>query len=138
MSESRSAFALLHPHWVLPIEIQLPYKLSDSVSSAIEEEGVEHCIVVDYQSLAIERPWPPADWSEDDKGDQTARLAHFILWLACPTQLTFTTIVLADTRAVPFAVKRVTGYVQTYPTPPYSTTNMTPKLCKRPKSHSKL
>ena len=141
MSRSWFAFALIQPHWVMPVDIPLPYRFSDQVSlravphcaqvpdvvdglreqlsERIAADGSHHCITVEYQANENESPpsqgpGPVQNWSAHDVAEQQARLAHLVLWLIRPTALTFTTIVLAEKRDPEWITRAINSYSPTY------------------------
>lgn len=125
----------------MPVNIALPYQFSDrvslqtvpnytqvpdvvddlreQVSERIAADGSHHCISVEYQaneneSLPSQGPGPVQKWSAHDDAEQQARLAHLVLWLARPTALTFTTIVLTEKRGPEEITRAINSYSPTY------------------------
>lgn len=138
MAKSWLAFALLHPHWVIPADTPLPYQfdervslqavpdctpipdvvdnLREQVSEKIGYDGSHHCIVIDYETdespsqLLGQAP----GWSPHDDAEQKLRFVHSALWLARPTTLTFTTIVIAEKSGSEWITSTINTYAPTY------------------------
>lgn len=124
MEKALLAYALLYPHYVIPGDITLPYKLGDRVSivsvpnfgpapgvvdelrgqvaTEIREFGIHHCIAVE---CSIEGPRANRQaLEEEQKADlkQQVIRAYLSLWLARPTLLAFRNLVFTEMQETDF------------------------------------
>ncbi|SPP64735.1 HEPN domain-containing protein [Nitrospira lenta] len=138
MSKSWVAFALMHPHGVIPKSLALPYQLSEGVSlqaapdctaipdvidglreqvgETIVADGCHHCIAIEYcsEKSPSQGLGQAPVWSEHDDSEQRIRLAHLAFWLVRPTALTFTTVVVAEMHDIAWITAAIHTYGPTY------------------------
>jgi hypothetical protein len=125
-------FALVHPHWHLPTEIELPFYFSDSVSyraipdwviketgndelkrqiKAAIDDGISHCIAVEYSAAHLGYADP--NWRGQGKraiqvaAVEQIRFVNFALWLARPTQFGFRTVIHADKYSDEWVIRQI-------------------------------